>query len=79
MVLLQAIEMDGEEQVRRWLEKMQFLLKKKRIRAKRDEAPLRDKAFDDLSDLFMDQRLAAGNGNHRCTAFLRGVQAFLDR
>jgi hypothetical protein len=78
-MLAQSVEVDGEEEIRRRLEQMQLLLEQKRVRAERDELLLGDQAFHDLADLTVDQRLAAGNGYHRRTALVGGVEALLDR
>src|ERR1700690_3323080 len=58
---------------------MQLLLKQQRVGAKRDELLTRNDAFDDLTDLAMDERLAAGNSYHRRAAFIDRVEALLDR
>ena len=79
VMLFQAIEMDGEEQIRRRLEQMQLLLKQKRVGAKRDKLLARDNAFDDLADFAVDQRLAARDRHHRRAAFVDRVEAILDR
>ena len=79
VVLLDAVEMDREEQIRRRLEQMQLLLQQQRVGAERDELLARDDAFDDLADLLVDQRLAAGNRDHRRAALVDGVEAFLHR
>ena len=77
VMLLDAVEMHREEQIRRRLEQMQLLLQKQRIGAQRDEFLARDDAFDDLADLLVDQRLAARDGDHRRAALVDGVEAFL--
>ena len=77
VMLLDAVEMHREEQIGRRLEQMQLLLQKQRIGAQRDELLARDDAFDDLADLFVDQRLAAGDRDHRRAAFVDRVEAFL--
>ena len=56
-----------------------YLLKQERVCAKRDKPLLRNQPLNDLADLAVDERLAAGNGNHRRAAFLGCVQAFLHR
>ena len=58
---------------------MQLLLEQQRVGAKRDELLAGDDAFDDLTDLAMDQRLAAGYSHHRRAAFVDRVEAVLDR
>ena len=79
MLLFQAVEVDGEKQVRRRLEQVELLIEKQSIRAQRNEPLLCNEALDDLTDLAMDQRLAARDGNHRRSAFRSRVQAFLHR
>src|SRR5664280_1667022 len=58
---------------------MQLLLEQQRVGAKRDKLLTRDDAFDDLTDLAMDERLTAGNSHHRRAAFVDRVEALLDR
>ncbi len=71
--------MDREEQIGRRLEQMQLLLQKQRVGAERDEFLARDDARDDLADLLVDQRLAAGDRDHRRAALVDRVEAFLHR
>ena len=42
------------------------------------EAPLINDALNDLADLLVDERLAAGNVDDGCTAVLGGLQALFD-
>src|SRR5207248_9912126 len=79
MVVLQAVEMHGEEQIGRGLEQIELLLQQQRIGAERDELLARYKAAHDLADLLMDQRLAARDRHHRRAAFIGRVPAFLGR
>ena len=79
VVLLEAVEMHGEEQIGRRLEQMQLLFQQQRVGAQRDELLARHDALDDLADLLVDQRLAAGDGNHRRAALVDRVEAFLHR
>ena len=79
VVLLQAVEMHREEQIGRRLEQMQLLLEQQRVGAQRDELLARHDAFDDLADLLVDERLAAGDGDHRRAALVDRVEAFLHR
>ena len=58
---------------------MQLLLKQQRIGAQRNEFLARHDAFDDLADLFVDERFAAGNGDHRRATLVDRVEAFLHR
>src|SRR5262245_28536164 len=79
VMLTQPVEVDGEEEIRRWFEQMQLLLKQERVRAQRDELLPGDQALHDFADLAVDQRLAPGNGDHRSAALVGGVEALLDR
>ena len=79
VVLLEAVEMHGEEQIGRRLEQVQLLLQQQRVGAQRDELLARHDALDDLADLLVDERLAAGDGDHRRAALVDGVEAFLYR
>ena len=79
VMLLEAVEMHGEEQIGRRLEQVQLLLQQQRVGAQRDELLARHDAFDDLADLLVDQRLAAGDRHHRRAAFVDRVEAFLHR
>ena len=77
MLHLHAVEVYGDREIRRRLEKMELFLKQQRVRAERDELFARHDAFDDLADFLMDQRLAAGDGDHRRAALIDRVQTFL--
>ena len=79
VMLLQAVEMHREKQIRRRFEQMEFLLQQKRVGAQRHEFLARHQAAHDLADLLVDQRLAAGNRHHRRAAFVGGIPAFLRR
>ena len=79
MHVFQSVEMDGEEQIGRWFEEMQLLLEQQGVGAERDEFLALDDAFDDLADLAVDERLAAGNCDDWSAAFVHGVEAFLHR
>ena len=77
VVLLQSIQMHGEEKIRRWLEQVKLLLEQKRVCAQRDKFLARHDTFHDLADIAVDQRLAAWNRNHGRAAFIDRVQALL--
>src|SRR5947209_8194884 len=77
VMLLQAVEMDGEEQIGRGLEQVELLLEQQRVGAERDELLARDEPAHDLADLLVDQRLAARDRHHRRSAFIGGVPALL--
>src|SRR4029079_10014659 len=59
VLLAQAVEVHGEEQVGRRLEQVELLLEQERVGAERDELLAGDQALHDLAYLTMDQRLAA--------------------
>jgi hypothetical protein len=77
MVILQPVQMDGEEQVRRWLEQVQLLFQKQRIGAQRHILLARHEAFDDLTDFLVDQRLATGDCHDRSAALVDSVETLL--
>src|SRR4029078_10569323 len=79
MMLFHAVEMDGEEQIGRWLEQMQLLFEKQRVGAERNEFFSRDNSFDDLADFLVNKRLTARNGDHWSAAFIDRLQALSDR
>ncbi len=61
VMLALAVEMDGEGEVLRGRELGQAALEFERVGAEVDVLLARDEAVDDLDDLRMQQRLAAGN------------------
>src|SRR4029450_3271989 len=75
VVLAQPIEVDREEEVRRGLKQMQLLLQQQRVRTERNELLLGDETPDDIADLAVDQRLAAGDGPQRAARVVSGVGA----
>ena len=79
VMLFDAVEMHGEEQIGRRLKQMQLLFQKQRVGAQRDEFLARDDAFDDFANLLVDQRFAARNGDHRRAALVDRVEALLHR
>ena len=79
VMLLDAVEMDREEQVGRGLEQCELLLQQQRVGAQRDELLARHDALDDLADVLVDQRLAARDRHHRRAALVDRVEAFLHR
>jgi hypothetical protein len=76
-VVFDAVEMHGKKQIRRRLEQIELLFQQQRVRTQRYEFPACHDAFDDLADLFVNERLAARDGHHRRAALVNGVQAFL--
>ncbi len=79
VMVLQAVEMHREEQVRGGLEQIELLLEQQRVGAERDELLARHEAAHDLADLLVDQRLAAGDRDHRRAALVGRVPALLRR
>jgi hypothetical protein len=77
--VLRSIEMDVEAEVIRRRELIEARFEAQRVRAQVDELLPRDQTFDDLFDLRMQQRFAAGNGNHRRAAFVHRFEALLGR
>ena len=67
--------------MRYWLgcEEVELLLEQQRVGAEVDVLLARDEPCDDLVDLGMQQRLAAGDAHHRRAALVHGAQALLDR
>src|SRR5262249_44454343 len=74
-----AVDVNRERQILTRLEEMQLLFKQKRIRAEIDVFLALDEPFDDLVDLRMHQRFAAGDGNHRRAALIHRLEAFFGR
>ena len=58
---------------------MEFLLEQERVGAKRNEFLARHDPLDDVADLAMDQRFAAGDRHHRRATFIDRVETFLRR
>ena len=58
---------------------MELFFQQQRVRAEIDVLLARHQTFDDLVDLRMHQRLAAGDRNHRRAAFLDRLEALLRR
>ena len=79
VVLALAVEMDGEGEVLGRRELRQAALEFERVGAEVDVLFARDEAVDDLDDLRMQQRLAAGDGDHGRAAFFDGGEALLGR
>src|SRR6476619_4891969 len=69
VMLLDAVEVHGEEQVRRGLELVQLLFEQQRIGAERNELLARHDAFEDGPYVLVDQGLAARNGHHWLASF----------
>ena len=71
-----AVHVNAERQILAGLEQIQLFLQQQRVRAQIDVFLARDQALDDLVDLRVHQRFAAGDGNHRRAAFVDGFEAF---
>src|SRR5664280_897699 len=70
VVLALAVHVHRERQVLAGLEQVNLLFEQQSVGAQVDVLLARDQAVDDLGDLRMHQRLAAGNGHHRRTALV---------
>ncbi len=79
VVLALAVEMHGEGEVLGRRELRQAALEFERVGAEVDVLLARDEAVDDLDDLRMQQRLAAGDGDHGRAALFDGGEALLGR
>ena len=79
VMLLLAIHVDGEGEVLAGREEVQLFFQQQRVGAEVDVLLARHQAFDDLVDLRVHQRLAAGDGDHGCAAFFDGVEALFGR
>ncbi len=79
MHFLVAVEMDipGEVLVR--LVEVDLLLEQQRVRAEIDELAALQQTLDDLRHFLMQQRLAAGDGHNRRTAFIGRLHALVER
>ena len=77
VVLALAIHVHGERQVLARREKMDLFFQQQRVGAEVDVLLARDQPVDDLVDLRMHQRLAAGDGDHRRAALFDGLEALL--
>ena len=73
VLVLQAVEMNGDDEIGRGLEQVQLLLEQQRVGAQRHELLARDDARDDFADLLVNERLAAGDGDDRRAAFVDRV------
>ena len=77
VVLLLAVQVDAEGQVLARLEEVDLFLQQQRVGAEVDVLLARHQAFDDLVDLRVHQRLAAGDGDHRGAALVHRPEALL--
>ncbi len=58
---------------------MQAALELERVGAEVDVLPAGDEALDDLDNLRVQERLAAGDGDHGCAALFDGLETLLGR
>ena len=79
MLIALAVHVDGEGQVLRRREQVELLAEEQRVGAEVNVLLARDQAGDDLGDLRVHQRLAAGDGDHRGAAFLDRAETFVGR
>ena len=77
VVIALAVKMHGEGEVLRRSELVQAALELEGVGAHVDVLFARNKAVDDVDNLRMEQRFAAGDGDHGRTAFFRGGKALL--
>src|SRR3954465_2930443 len=78
VTLTKAIQVDGESQVFGRLVVVDVLWQKNRVRAQIDKLLARHDAGDDLRHLFVDERLATGDGHHGGATLINGAQRVLD-
>src|SRR6185312_4310248 len=79
VVLALAVHVDGKREIFARLKKMKFFFKKQRVGAHINVLFTCNEPFDDLVNFGMKQRLAAGNGDHRCSRFFDSLEALLGR
>src|SRR6185312_5887000 len=70
VMVFQSVQVHREKQIGRRLEQIELLLQQKCVGAQRYELLARHQAAHDFTDFLVDQRLAAGNGHHRCAALV---------
>ncbi len=79
MAFLHAVDVDHPCEVDGRFELIDLLLEQQRVGAQEDELLALHEFFDDLRHLIVDQRLAAGDRDHRCAALFDRGDALLDR
>src|SRR5439155_25724685 len=70
VALAQAVEVDDPGEVRRRLEVIELLLEQDRVRAEEDELLALEELLRDHVDLWVNERLAARDRDHRRAALL---------
>jgi hypothetical protein len=78
MILL-AVHVHGEREILARFEEIDFFFEQQGVGAEVNIFFAFDEPFDDLFDLRVKKRFAAGDGNHRGAAFIDGVEALLRR
>ena len=78
VVLAVAVEVHGPGEERVRLEQVDLLFEQQRVGAEIDEFLAGDQALDDLLDLAVQQRLAAGDDDDRRAAFVDRFEALGD-
>jgi len=76
-MFLLAVHVDAEGEIFARLEEIDLFFEQQRVGAELDVFFSGDEAGDDLVDLRMQQRLAAGDADHGGFAFLDGFEALL--
>ena len=79
VIFLVAVEMDRPDEVRVRLVVLDVLFHQQRIGAEIDELLARDDALDDLRQLLVQQRLAAGDRDDGRAAFVDRLKRICDR
>ena len=69
-----AVEVNGEGQILAGLEEVDLFFQQQRVGAEINVFLAGDQAFDDLVDLRMHERFAAGDGDHGGAAFVDGAE-----
>jgi hypothetical protein len=75
VVLFLPVHVNGEAQILAGLEQVQLFFQQQRVGAEIDIFLARDQAFNNLGDLRMHQRLAAGDRNHGRSALVDRLEA----
>ena len=74
-MFLLAVHVDAEGQIFRRLKLIDLFLQQQGVGAEVDVFLAGDESFDDFLDLRVQQRLAAGDADHRGAAFIDGFEA----
>src|SRR5437660_3574481 len=76
VVLALAVHVNGKSQVFAGTEQVDLFLEQQSVGAEINVFTAGHQSVDDLRDLRMHERLAAGNADHGSAAFLNGAEAF---